>query len=103
MATMESLQHYFHVHPRATRHYTPTGECPHSPYWLEDVYTSHSHAKDSAFCFWRNAYHDLGGYDWCITSATSQFFTVQFVVKLDTGDAYLCIATGRTAQAWRIA
>lgn len=103
MCTMETLTRYFYVHPRATRHYVPNDDWPRVAYRLEDVYASHSVAKGNAFYYWRESYRVLRGRDWTIKSATCQFFTVQFVVTLDTGDDYLCIATGRTSQAWRIA
>lgn len=65
--------HYLLVHPRAA-----APMCRGIGETLDDVYKSYSREKQCAYNYCRQLCEDLGGWNFAITSAGSQTFSVMF-------------------------
>lgn len=61
---------------------------------LNDVYTSYSSRKASAFEWCRNKCEELNGFDFKVVSACTNFFTVGFMYPdPETGEIRFCYET----------
>lgn len=74
--------HPFIVHPRAAA--PATGGIGET---LDDVYKSYSTRKAAAYNYCRRLCNDLGGWNFAISGANSEFFSVMFdFAHPDTGE-----------------
>lgn len=102
---MANLNDIFVVHPRKRVGRTPLYDWAGRPMpkTLDEVYGSYSANKARAYRYWKQLSEDLQGERFCITSHTSQFFTISFdFPNPETGEMMRGIATGRSAHAYYI-